>query len=193
MTIELIELPFEKDGLQPHISKETIEYHYGKHHAGYVKKLNVLIAGTEFENKSLEDIVNSASGSIFNNAAQIWNHNFYWHSIEPGGASEPTPAVAQAIDQAFGSYDEFEKKFRQTAASNFGSGWTWLVKTGDVLEIINTSNADTPLRQQNVTPLFTCDVWEHAYYIDYRNARPAYLEHYCQLVNWGFVDQNFSF
>jgi Fe-Mn family superoxide dismutase len=191
MTIELMKLPFPEDGLQPHISRETIEYHYGKHHAGYVKKLNELIKGTEFEGKPLEEIVKKSKEGVFNNAAQIWNHNFYWQSITPGGASEPTNELLQAINTAFGDYAAFQKKFQTMAAGNFGSGWTWLVKKQDnALDIVNTSNAKTPLTDAAVTPLFTCDVWEHAYYIDYRNARPTYLEHYFELINWDFALKN---
>ena len=193
MTIELIKLPFDKSGLQPHISTETIEYHYGKHHAGYVKKLNDLIKGTEFEGKSLEEIVKTSSGGIFNNAAQIWNHNFYWYSIAPAGATKPASELLQSIQSSFTDFDSFKKKFHEMAAGNFGSGWTWLVKKEDnTLEIINTSNANTPLTQRGVVPLLTCDVWEHAYYIDYRNARPTYLENYFELVNWDFVSKNFQ-
>jgi Fe-Mn family superoxide dismutase len=193
MTIELMKLPFAEDGLQPHISKETIEYHYGKHHAGYVKKINDLIKDTEFEKKSLEEIVKQSDGGMFNNAAQVWNHNFYWQSITPGSASEPANELAEAINAAFDSYASFQKKFQTLAASNFGSGWTWLVRKQDgKLDIVNTSNAKTPLTDQTLIPLLTCDVWEHAYYIDYRNARPTYLEHYFELVNWDFALKNFK-
>ena len=193
MTIELMKLPFEADGLQPHISKETIEYHYGKHHAGYVKKLNTLIKGTEFEEKTLEEIIKQSSDGIFNNAAQIWNHNFYWYSITPGGASKPADELLKAINTAFNDYESFQKEFQEMAASNFGSGWTWLVKKQDnTVAIVNTSNAKTPITDSNLTPLLTCDVWEHAYYIDYRNARPDYLQHYFELVNWDFALKNFK-
>jgi superoxide dismutase, Fe-Mn family len=193
MTIELMKLPFLEDALQPHISKETIEYHYGKHHAGYVKKLNGLIKDTQFEGKSLEEIVRSSDNGIFNNAAQVWNHNFYWTCITPGGASEPSNDLLDAINKTFENYDTFQKKFQTMAANNFGSGWTWLVrKDKGALDIVNTSNAKTPLTDKTLTPLLTCDVWEHAYYIDYRNARPTYLEHYFELINWDFVSKNFA-
>ncbi len=190
MEHKLPDLPYAKDALAPHISEETLDYHYGKHHATYVTKLNDAIPGTEFENASLEEIVTSApAGGIFNNAAQIWNHTFYWHSLSPNGGGAPTGDLAAAIDKAFGSVDDFKKQFTEKAIGNFGSGWTWLVKNGDALEIVNTDDAETPLTD-NKTPLLTCDVWEHAYYIDYRNARPKYLEAYWNLVNWDFAAQN---
>ncbi len=190
MEHKLPDLPYAKDALAPHISEETLDYHYGKHHATYVTKLNDAIPGTEFENASLEEIVTSApAGGIFNNAAQIWNHTFYWHSLSPNGGGAPTGDLAAAIDKAFGSVDDFKKQFTEKAIGNFGSGWTWLVKNGDALEIVNTDDAETPLTD-NKTPLLTCDVWEHAYYIDYRNARPKYLEAYWNLVNWDFAAKN---
>jgi len=178
------------DALAPHISKETLEYHYGKHHQAYVNNLNKLVAGTEFEKLSLEEIIKKASGGVFNNAAQVWNHTFYWHCMSPNGGGEPTGAVATAINKAFGSFAEFKEKFTQTAIATFGSGWAWLVQdsSGD-LKIISTSNAGTPMTE-GLTALLTCDVWEHAYYIDYRNARPDYVGAFWSLVNWEFVEKN---
>ena len=187
---ELPELPYAKNALEPHISEETLEYHYGRHHATYVKKLNNLIAGTKFESMPLEDIIRESTGSIFNNAAQVWNHSFYWKCLSPDGGGEPRGELASAIEQSYKSYTEFKKQFSEAAISNFGSGWTWLVKNADGrLEIINTSNAETPITDGK-QPLLTCDVWEHAYYIDYRNARPSYLEAFWNIVNWDFAAQN---
>lgn len=192
MAIQLPELPYELDALAPHISKETLEYHYGKHHKTYVDNLNKLIPGTEFEKLSLEDIILKSSGGIFNNAAQIWNHTFYWHCLKPNGGGLPTGKLNDAITKAFGSFEAFKEKFTQTAITTFGSGWAWLVKKSDgTLDIVSTSNAGIPMTQ-NQTALLTCDVWEHAYYIDYRNARPKYLEHFWQLINWDFVAANFE-
>ena len=192
MTFELPKLPYEMNALEPHISKETLEYHYGKHHNTYVVNLNKLVPGTEFEGKSLEDIITSSSGGIFNNAAQIWNHTFYWHCLSPNGGGEPTGALADAIKKAFGSFADFKEKFSQTTITTFGSGWGWLVKKADgSLDIVSTSNAGCPLTD-GVTPLLTCDVWEHAYYIDYRNARPNYVEAFWNLVNWEFVAKQFA-
>jgi len=190
MAIELPPLPYAQDALEPHISKETLEFHYGKHHNTYVVKLNGLIEGTPDADKSLEEIVKSSSGGVFNNSAQVWNHTFYWNCLSPNGGGEPSGAVADAINAAFGSFDEFKAKFTDSAVNNFGSGWTWLVKKGDGVEIVNTSNAATPLTDDSVTPLLTVDVWEHAYYIDYRNARPSYMEAFWNLVNWDFVNSN---
>ena len=185
-------LPYELDALAPHISKETLEYHYGKHHQTYVTNLNNLIPGTEFENLSLEEIVKKSSGGIFNNAAQVWNHTFYWNSLSPKGGGEPTGKLADAIKAKWGSIDAFKEAFNKSAAGNFGSGWTWLVKKADgSVDIVNTSNAATPLTTADV-PLLTCDVWEHAYYIDYRNARPKYLENFWALVNWDFAAANLA-
>ncbi|SAI74421.1 superoxide dismutase [Bordetella ansorpii] len=185
-------LPYDMDALAPHISKETLEFHYGKHHQTYVTNLNNLIPGTEFENASLEDIVKKSSGGVFNNAAQIWNHTFYWNSLSPKGGGEPTGALADAIKAKWGGFDAFKDAFNKSAAGNFGSGWTWLVKKADgSVDIVNTSNAATPLTTADV-PLLTCDVWEHAYYIDYRNARPKYLENFWALVNWEFAAKNFG-
>ena len=193
MSIELPLLPYSRDALAPHISEETINYHYGKHHQGYVNKLNKAIEGTEMEGKTLEEIIGSSEGGLFNNAAQVWNHTFYWSSLSPNGGAAPTGELADAIDSAFGSYDEFKEKFAAKAGSNFGSGWTWLVKnSAGVLEIINTGNAETPVTNSDQMPLLTCDVWEHAYYIDYRNARAEYLKNYWEIVNWEFAAQNFS-
>ncbi len=192
MQHELPPLPYEKNALEPHISPETLDYHYGKHHQTYVTNLNKLIVGTEFEDKALEDIITSASGGIFNNAAQVWNHTFYWNCLSPSGGGEPSGAVAEAINAAFGSFDDFKEKFSTSAATNFGSGWTWLVKNQDGgLAVVNTSNAGTPMTE-GLTALLTCDVWEHAYYIDYRNARPKYVEAFWNLVNWNFVSENFA-
>ncbi|EMY62780.1 superoxide dismutase [Leptospira terpstrae] len=189
MEHKLPELPYAKDALLPHISAETLEFHYGKHHQTYVTNLNNLIKGTEFENASLEEIVKKSTGGIFNNAAQIWNHTFYWHSLSPKGGGAPTGAVADLITKSFGSFDAFKEKFSQSAITNFGSGWTWLVKKGDGVEIVNTSNAGSPLKD-GLQSLLTIDVWEHAYYIDFRNARPKYVEAFWNLVNWDFANQN---
>jgi len=183
-------LPYAMDALAPTISKETLEYHYGKHHQTYVTNLNNLIPGTEFESASLEEIVKKSSGGVFNNAAQIWNHTFYWNSMAPNAGGEPTGKLADAINAKWGSVAAFKEAFNKSAAGNFGSGWTWLVKKADgSLDIVNTSNAATPLTTTDV-PLLTCDVWEHAYYIDYRNARPKYLESFWTLANWAFAAQN---
>lgn len=193
MAFELPALPYEKNALEPHISAETLEYHYGKHHNAYVTKLNDAVKGTDMESKSLEDIIKSSSGGVFNNAAQVWNHTFYWHCLSPNGGGEPTGALADAINSAFGSFDKFKEEFNAQAAGNFGSGWTWLVKKADgSVAIVNTSNAETPLTDESVTPIMTVDVWEHAYYIDYRNARPNYLSAFWNLVNWDFVAKNFA-
>ena len=192
MAIELPALPYAIDALAPHISQEKLEYHHGKHHATYVTKLNAAIPGTEFENMALEDIIKKSSGPVFNNAAQIWNHTFYWHCLSPNGGGEPTGAVAEAINKAFGSFAEFKKQFEDKAVNNFGSCWTWLVKNADgSVEIVNTSNAGTPMTSGQ-TALLTVDLWEHAYYIDYRNARPNYLNAFWQLVNWDFVAENLA-
>ena len=187
----LPKLPYEIDALAPTISKETLEYHYGKHHQTYVNNLNNLTKDTEFANLSLEKIILKSSGGIFNNAAQIWNHTFYWNSLTPN-SGEPSGKLADAIKKRFGSFDEFKKLFTQSATSLFGSGWTWLVKNNDgELEIMNTSNANLPLKE-NKKALLTCDVWEHAYYIDYRNARATYLENFWKLANWNFAQENFT-
>tara|TARA_Y100001934_G_C12386525_1_gene796352 strand:+ start:4751 stop:5347 length:597 start_codon:yes stop_codon:yes gene_type:complete len=188
MAIELPALPYEKDALAPHISAETIEYHYGKHHQAYVTKLNAAIEGTELADKDLEYIVKNTTGGTFNNAAQVYNHNFYWLCLTPNAAA-PSDALAAKISEAFGSVEEFKTKFSDAAAGNFGSGWTWLVKKADgTLAIVNTDDAETPITEEGVTPLLTCDVWEHAYYVDYRNARPEYVKHFWELVNWAHVE-----
>ncbi|MCX7221942.1 MAG: superoxide dismutase [Fe] [Burkholderiales bacterium] len=185
-------LPYAMDALAPIISKETLEFHYGKHHQTYVTNLNNLIPGTEFESASLEEIVKKSSGGVFNNAAQIWNHTFYWNSMAPNAGGEPTGKLADAIKAKWGSVAAFKEAFNKSAAGNFGSGWTWLVKKPDgSVDIVNTSNAATPLTTADV-PLLTCDVWEHAYYIDFRNARPKYLESFWSLVNWSFAAKNFG-
>jgi len=182
-------LPYAMDALAPTISQETLEYHYGKHHATYVTNLNNLIKGTEFENMSLEEIVKKSSGGIFNNAAQVWNHTFYWNGLKPQGGGAPTGKVLDAINAKWGSFDKFKEEFNKSALGNFGSGWTWLVQKGDGVEIVNTSNAGTPLTT-DAKALLTCDVWEHAYYIDYRNARAKYVEAFWNLVNWDQVNKN---
>ncbi len=192
MEHKLPELPYALDALAPTISKETLEFHYGKHHQTYVTNLNNLIKGTEFENASLEEIVKKSSGGIFNNAAQVWNHTFYWFGLSPNGGGEPTGALAEAINAKWGSFDEFKNAFNAVAAGTFGSGWAWLVKAADSsLDLVSTSNAATPLTTDK-TPLLTCDVWEHAYYIDYRNSRPNYLEGFWKLVNWDVVAKHFA-
>jgi superoxide dismutase, Fe-Mn family len=185
-------LPYAMDALAPHISKETLEFHYGKHHQTYATNLNNLIKGTEFENMGLEEIVKKSSGGVFNNAAQIWNHTFYWNSLKPAGGGEPSGALAEGINKKWGSFAAFKEAFNKSAAGNFGSSWTWLVKKSDgSLDIVNTSNAATPITGVD-KPLITCDLWEHAYYIDYRNSRPNYLGGYWNLVNWDFAAKNFA-
>jgi len=190
MAFELPALPYEKNALAPHISEETLDYHYGKHHNTYVVNLNNLIADSEFADMSLEDIIKKSDGGIFNNAAQVWNHTFYWNCLSPNGGGAPSGALADAINAKWGSFDKFKEDFTAGCVTNFGSGWTWLVKNanGD-LDIVKTSNAGCPLTD-GVTPLMTCDVWEHAYYIDYRNARPSYVGAFWNLVNWDFVASN---
>jgi Fe-Mn family superoxide dismutase len=187
MAFELPPLPYEKNALEPHISAETLEYHYGKHHQTYVTTLNKLIEGTEFASMPLEEIIKKSSGPLFNNAAQVWNHTFYWHCLSPKGGGAPSGKLADGINQAFGSFDKFKEEFSKSAVANFGSGWTWLVQRPDgTLAIVNTSNAATPITGSD-KPLLTCDVWEHAYYIDYRNARAKYVESFWNLVNWEFA------
>ncbi|MDR7052053.1 Fe-Mn family superoxide dismutase [Duganella sp. 3397] len=184
-------LPYAIDALAPHISQETLEYHYGKHHQTYVTNLNNLIKGTEFENLSLEEIIKKSSGGVFNNSAQVWNHTFYWNSLTPGGKAV-SGALADAINAKWGSFDKFKEEFTKSAVGNFGSSWTWLVKKADgSLDIVNTSNAATPLTT-DAKALITCDLWEHAYYIDYRNVRPKYLETFFALANWDFAAANFN-
>ncbi|MAM89640.1 superoxide dismutase [Allohahella sp. A8] len=193
MAFQLPELPYEKNALEPHISAETLEYHHDKHHKAYVDKLNSLIEGTDKADKSLEEIIKSSSGGLFNQAAQVWNHTFYWHCLSPNGGGAPTGAIAEAINKAFGSFDKFKEEFTASAIGNFASGWTWLVKKSDgSVAIVNTDDAETPVTDSSQKALLTCDVWEHAYYIDYRNARPKYLEAYWNLVNWEFVNSNFA-
>ncbi len=190
MKHELRPLPYALDALEPHLSRETLEFHHGKHHRTYVTKLNELVQGGPFERASLEEIVRRADGAVFNNAAQVWNHDFYWDCLSPSGGGEPRGELAQAIVSSFGSYGEFKDKFSKAAEGRFGSGWAWLAGGADgSLEILSTSNADTPLRSGK-TALLTCDVWEHAYYIDYRNARPDYVKAFWNLVNWEFVERN---
>jgi Fe-Mn family superoxide dismutase len=193
MTIELPLLPYDMDALAPHISRETLEFHYGKHHKAYVDKTNELIAGTALEGASIEEIVVAADpGPLFNNSAQVWNHNFYWNSVAPNGGGKPSGPVEQAITASFGSYDDFRTQFADAATSQFGSGWAWLIQEGSGLSIVKTGNADNPLKQGQKA-LLTLDVWEHAYYIDYRNARPKYIDTFLDaLVNWDFVASNFS-
>ncbi len=191
MAFELPALPYSSNRLVPYISEETLEFHHGKHHQTYVTNLNNLIVGTEFEGLTLEEIILKSSGPIFNNAAQVWNHTFYWNSLIPNGGGEPTGALAEAIVATFGSFAKFKEEFTKTAVTTFGSGWAWLVKNADgSLGLVSTSNAGTPLTTGQ-TPLLTADVWEHAYYIDYRNARPKYLEAFWNLVNWDFAESNY--
>lgn len=192
MPHQLPELPYAKNALEPHISAETIDFHYGKHHQTYVTNLNNLIQNTEFEKLSLEEIIMKSSGGVFNNAAQVWNHTFYWNGLSPKGGGQPKGPLADAIAKTFGSFDEFKQKFTQTAIGTFGSGWAWLVKNKDgTLAIVSTSNAATPMTAGQKA-LLTCDVWEHAYYVDYRNARAKYVESFWNLVNWEFVAKNFA-
>jgi Fe-Mn family superoxide dismutase len=193
MAIELPPLPYADDALDPHISARTISFHYGKHHATYVTNLNGLIDGTEHADKSLEQIVLDAGpGGLFNNAAQVWNHTFYWNSMTPSGGGDPSGDLAKAIDASFGSASDFKQQLVDKAKGNFGSGWTWLIKDGNGLAIVNTDDADTPLKHGQ-TALLTVDVWEHAYYLDYQNARPAYLETFVEkLLNWEFAAANYA-
>ena len=187
MSIELPALPYARDALQPHISSETLDFHYGKHHQTYVDNLNKLIVGTEFADADLETIIKKSQGGMFNNAAQIWNHTFYWNSLSPHGGGEPKGKLAEAINKAFGSFTAFKEEFTKTAIGTFGSGWAWLVQRADgTLAIVSTSNAATPITGSD-KPLLTCDVWEHAYYIDYRNARAKYVEAFWSLANWDFA------
>jgi len=190
MEHKLTALPYSMEALEPVISRETLEYHYGKHHQAYITNLNKLIIDTEFENMSLEEIIMKSSDGIFNNAAQVFNHTFYWNCLAPNAGGEPNSKLADEINQAFGSFASFKEKFSKTAATIFGSGWAWLVKNKDgELEIVSSSNAGNPLTDGK-KPLLTCDVWEHAYYIDYRNARPIYIEKFWDLINWDFVSSN---
>lgn len=192
MEHKLPALPYAIDALAPTISKETLEFHYGKHHQAYVTNLNNLIKGTEFDNVALEDIIKRSSGGIFNNSAQIWNHTFYWNSLSPKGGGKPSGALAAAIDKKWGSFDAFKEAFTKSCVGNFGSSWTWLVKKADgSVDIVNTSNAATPLTSADKA-LLTCDLWEHAYYIDFRNRRPDYVGGFFNLVNWEFASNNFA-
>jgi superoxide dismutase, Fe-Mn family len=185
-------LPYAKDALQPHISAETLEYHHGKHHQTYVTNLNNMIKGTEYENMSLEEIIQKSQGGVFNNSAQVWNHTFFWNCMSPNGGGAPTGKVADAINAKWGSFDKFKEEFNKSALGNFGSGWTWLVqKTDGSVDIVNTSNAGTPLTTSDKA-LLTADVWEHAYYIDYRNARAKFLEAFWNVANWEFANQNMA-
>lgn len=187
MAIELPALPYDRTALEPHISAETIDFHYSKHHQAYVTNLNNLIVGTEFESADLETIVRKAQGGLFNNAAQVWNHTFYWNCLAPKAGGAPIGKLADAINAAFGSFDNFKAEFTKTAIGTFGSGWAWLVQRADgSLALVSTSNAATPITGTD-KPLLTCDVWEHAYYVDYRNMRPKYVEAFWNLVNWDFV------
>ena len=193
MTIEFAVLPYMPNELAPHISEETLEYHYGKHYFGYVKKINQLIASTPMAEKSLGDILKIASGDLFETAAQVWNHEFYWNCLLPEGGDEPTGIMGGEIDKAFGSFSQFQSDFNASAIANFGSGWTWLVKSrgNNTLAIVNTSNANTPASSPDTVPILAVDLWEHAYYLDYRNARPRYLDAFWKLVNWDFAEQNY--
>ncbi len=190
MAIELPALPFDRTALEPNISGETIDYHYGKHHKAYVDNLNKMIEGTEFADMALEDIIKKSQGGMFNNAAQVWNHTFYWNCLSPNGGGEPTGKLADAINAAFGDFATFKAEFTKTAIGTFGSGWAWLVQRPDgSVALVSTSNAGTPLTGED-TALMTCDVWEHAYYLDYQNLRPKYLENFWNLVNWDFIAKN---
>ncbi|MGQ1890781.1 superoxide dismutase [Thermophagus sp. OGC60D27] len=191
MKFSLPQLPYALDALEPNISKKTLEFHYGKHHQAYVNNLNNLIQGTKFENADLETIVKEAEGGIYNNGAQVWNHTFYFTSLSPNGGGVPSGALAKAIDEAFGSFEKFKEQFSQAAATLFGSGWAWLVKNNDgKLEIVKESNAGNPMRR-GLTPILTCDVWEHAYYLDYQNKRPDYIQRFWNCVDWNLVAKRF--
>jgi len=191
MAFEISDLPYSKDALTPHISAETLEFHFEKHHKGYLGKLNKAVEGTADAEKSLEDLIKTSKGGLFNNAAQVWNHSFYWNSMGPKKGGEPTGELATAINAKWGSFDKFKEEFNSVAAGTFGSGWAWLVKnSAGALEIVSTSNAGNPITDGH-TPIFTCDVWEHAYYIDHRNSRPKYLESFWNLINWDFANSNF--
>lgn len=191
--IELPNLPYKRDALEPHISKNTIDYHYGKHHASYVNNLNNLIEGSPYESMSLEDIVKNSEGSVFNNAAQAWNHTFYWYCMSPEKNTMPQSVLLKRLERDFGSYENFKTLFVKSAATLFGSGWLWLVcDNNGVLSLMQTSNADTPIAHQGLNPLLTCDLWEHAYYLDQQNLRLAYINEFWQLINWRFVDKKLS-
>jgi Fe-Mn family superoxide dismutase len=189
MEHKLPELPYPNNSLEPHISQETLEYHHGKHHRAYVNKLNELVKGTKFEKMDLVEIILSSEGTVFNNAAQAWNHTFFWNCMRPDGGKEPTGKIAELINEKWGNFEKFKEEFSQKAVSNFGSGWTWLVQGNNGIDIMNTSNADTP-KAHNLKALLTLDVWEHAYYIDYRNKRPDFVNAFWNVVNWDFVNEN---
>lgn len=190
MSITLPELPYAKSALSPHISEETLDYHYGKHHKAYVDKLNGQIENSKWAQANLEEIVKNSEGGVFNNAAQVWNHNFYWNCLSPQGGGQPTASLLKAVEKSFGSFENFKKEFTQAALTQFGSGWAWLVEESGRLKVVKTSNANTPLTESSCKTLLTCDVWEHAYYIDYRNGRNKYVEAFWNLVNWDFVNKN---
>ena len=198
MAFALPDLPYSRDSLAPHISEDTLNFHYGKHHNAYVTNLNNLIEGSDLEKASLEDIIMQSAGDaskagLFNNAAQVWNHTFYWHSMAPNGGGQPTGKIADLINRDFGSYENFASEFKAAGATQFGSGWAWLVIKGGKLEIRKTPNAETPITEAGVTALLTMDVWEHAYYLDYQNARPNYMQVFLdQLINWDFANQNLA-
>ena len=192
MSVILSELPYGKKALAPYISEETLNYHYGKHHKAYVDKLNVQIQGTALDKAALEEIVKSSQGGVFNNSAQVWNHTFYWNCLSPKGGGRPSGELLSSIEKHFSSFEKFKEDFSACAMTQFGSGWAWLVKEADSLKVTSTANAETPLTSGNQTALLTCDVWEHAYYIDFRNARNSYLEAFWNLVNWDFVNQNLN-
>ncbi len=189
MEHKLPDLPYPKEGLEPYISRETLEYHHGKHHRAYVNKLNELVKGTKYERMDLVEIILSSEGPVFNNAAQAWNHSFFWNCMSPDGGKEPSGKVSDLINKKWGSFEKFRDEFSSKAVGNFGSGWTWLVQNNDGIEIMNTSNADTP-KAHNFKALLTLDVWEHAYYIDYRNERPKFVQAFWNVVNWDFVNSN---
>jgi len=198
MAFSLPDLPYGRGDLAPHISEETLNFHHGKHHQAYVTNLNGLIEGTDLANATLEEIINKAAGDkskagLFNNAAQVWNHTFYWHSMKPGGGGKPTGKVAEMIDQDLGGYDQFVKDFKAAGGGQFGSGWAWLVEKDGKLAITKTPNAETPLTEAGVTPILTMDVWEHAYYLDYQNSRPNYMDAFLNsLINWDFANKNLA-
>lgn len=197
MAFEQPPLPYDSSALEPHMSAETFSYHYGKHHAAYVANLNKLVEGTEMADKSLEEVIKASHGDssktgIFNNAAQTWNHTFFWNSMKPGGGGQPTGELAEKINSSFGSFDKFKEEFKNAATTQFGSGWAWLVKDGDTLKVTKTGNAENPL-VHGQTPLLTLDVWEHAYYLDYQNKRPDFIDVYLNnLVNWDFAAKNLA-
>lgn len=192
MPFTIDELPFKKNALEPHISSETLDYHYDKHHQAYLTKLNAAVIGSDLENKTLEELITTQTGGVFNNAAQVWNHSFYWNCLAPNAGGPATGAIQTLIEKKWNSFAVFKEAFSTACANNFGSGWTWLVQNADQsVEIVSSSNAGSPLTNKQ-KPLLTCDVWEHAYYIDYRNARPKYIQAFWNLVNWDFVNSNFK-